>query len=58
MSVINHLRDQVRKMQNYKDQVFVLKAERDHLEIKVNTLTQKMKYLSSPVSAISNEFYI
>lgn len=37
------------KFRDYKEQVVVLKAEREHLENKVKTLTEKVKYLMTPV---------
>lgn len=37
------------KFRDYKEQVVVLQAEREHLENKVKTLTDKVKYLSMPV---------
>ncbi|XP_011143084.1 centrosomal protein of 162 kDa isoform X2 [Harpegnathos saltator] len=46
-AVISHLKEQVEKFRDYKEQVVVLKAEREHLENKVKTLTEKVKGLSS-----------
>lgn len=43
------MKEQVEKFRNYKEQVVVLKAEREHLENKVKTLTEKVKYFSTPV---------
>ncbi|KAK9299591.1 hypothetical protein QLX08_007405 [Tetragonisca angustula] len=48
VAVISHLKQQIEKLRDYKDQVVVLKAERDHLENKVKTLNEKVKYLSTP----------
>ncbi|XP_067212650.1 centrosomal protein of 162 kDa isoform X2 [Linepithema humile] len=47
-AVISHLKEQIEKFRDYKEQVIVLKAERDHLEHKVKTLSEKVKYLSTP----------
>ncbi|XP_011160805.1 centrosomal protein of 162 kDa isoform X2 [Solenopsis invicta] len=47
-AIISHLKEQVEKFRDYKEQVVILKAERDHLENKVKTLTEKIKYLSTP----------
>lgn len=47
--MISHLKEQVEKLRDYKEQVVVLKTEREHLENKVKTLTEKVKYLSTPV---------
>ncbi|XP_020281351.1 centrosomal protein of 162 kDa isoform X3 [Pseudomyrmex gracilis] len=47
-AVISHLKEQIEKLRDYKEQVIVLKAEREHLENKVKTLTEKVKYLSTP----------
>lgn len=48
-AIISHLKEQIEKLRDYKEQVVVLKAEREHLENKVKTLTEKVKYLSTPV---------
>ncbi|CAK9817542.1 Centrosomal protein of 162 kDa [Anthophora quadrimaculata] len=48
VAVISHLKQQIEKMRDYKEQVVVLKAEREHLENKVKTLNEKVKYLSTP----------
>ncbi|OAD54272.1 Protein QN1 like protein [Eufriesea mexicana] len=48
VAVISHLKQQIEKLRDYKEQVVVLKAERDHLENKVKTLNEKVKYLSTP----------
>ncbi|XP_076679671.1 uncharacterized protein LOC143374960 isoform X2 [Andrena cerasifolii] len=48
LAVISHLEQQIEKLRDYKEQVVVLKAERCHLEAKVKTLTEKVKYLASP----------
>ncbi|CAL7941348.1 unnamed protein product [Xylocopa violacea] len=48
MAVISQLKQQIEKLRDYKEQVIVLKAERDHLEEKVKTLNEKVKYLSTP----------
>lgn len=47
--MISQLKEQVEKFRDYKEQVVVLKAEREHLENKVKILTDKVKYLSMPV---------
>lgn len=47
-AIISHLKEQVEKFRDYKEQVVMLKAEREHLESKVRTLTEKVKYLSTP----------
>ncbi|XP_011264198.1 centrosomal protein of 162 kDa isoform X2 [Camponotus floridanus] len=47
-AIISHLKEQIEKFRDYKEQVVVLKAEREHLENKVKTLTEKVKYLSTP----------
>ncbi|XP_071553245.1 uncharacterized protein [Temnothorax nylanderi] len=47
-AIISHLKEQVEKFRDYKEQVIMLKAEREHLENKVKTLTEKVKYLSTP----------
>lgn len=47
--MISHLKQQIEKLRDFKEQVVVLKAERDHLENKVKTLNEKVKYLSTPV---------
>lgn len=44
------MKEQIDKFRDYKEQVIVLKAEREHLENKVKTLNEKVKYLSTPVS--------
>lgn len=38
------------ELRNYREQLVVLKAERDHLENTVKLLNDKIKYLSTPVS--------
>jgi len=43
------LKEQIEKFRDYKEQVVVLRAERDHLENKVKMLSEKVKYLSTPV---------
>ncbi|XP_071869674.1 uncharacterized protein isoform X2 [Bombus fervidus] len=48
VAVISHLKQQIEKLRDYKEQVIVLKAERQHLENKVKTLNEKVKYLSTP----------
>ncbi|XP_047355314.1 centrosomal protein of 162 kDa-like isoform X1 [Vespa velutina] len=48
VAVITHLKEQIDKLRDYKEQVVVLKAEREHLENKVKTLNEKVKYLSTP----------
>ncbi|XP_076293003.1 uncharacterized protein LOC143215099 isoform X2 [Lasioglossum baleicum] len=48
VAVISHLKQQIEKLRDYKEQVVVLKAEREHLENKVKTLNEKVKYLSTP----------
>ncbi|XP_020707089.2 centrosomal protein of 162 kDa-like isoform X2 [Athalia rosae] len=48
MAIISHLKQQIEKLRDYKEQVIVLKTERDHLENKVKTLSEKVKYLSTP----------
>ncbi|XP_017798570.1 PREDICTED: centrosomal protein of 162 kDa-like [Habropoda laboriosa] len=48
VAVISHLKQQIEKMRDYKEQVVVLKAEREHLESKVKSLNEKVKYLSTP----------
>lgn len=50
MAIISHLKQQIEKLRDYKEQVIVLKTERDHLENKVKVLNEKVKYLSTPVS--------
>ena len=52
--MISHLKQQLEKFQDYKEQVIVLKAEREHLESKVRILSEKIKYLSTPV----NNFFL
>ncbi|KAL6443699.1 hypothetical protein ACFW04_001651 [Cataglyphis niger] len=47
-AIISHLKEQIEKFRDYKEQVIVLKAEREHLENKVKMLTEKVKYLSTP----------
>ncbi|XP_014472222.1 PREDICTED: centrosomal protein of 162 kDa-like isoform X2 [Dinoponera quadriceps] len=46
-AIISQLKEQVDKFRDYKEQVVVLKAEREHLENKVKTLTEKVKEPSS-----------
>ncbi|XP_031832636.1 uncharacterized protein LOC116426984 isoform X2 [Nomia melanderi] len=48
VAVISHLKQQIEKLRDYKEQVVVLKAEREHLENKVKTLNEKVNYLSTP----------
>ncbi|KAG7210091.1 hypothetical protein KM043_011661 [Ampulex compressa] len=48
VAMISHLKEQIEKLRDYKEQVVVLKAEREHLEHKVKTLSEKVKYLSTP----------
>ncbi|KAK2588952.1 hypothetical protein KPH14_001807 [Odynerus spinipes] len=48
VAIIAHLKEQIEKLRDYKEQVVVLKAEREHLENKVKTLNEKVKYLSTP----------
>ncbi|XP_043252093.1 centrosomal protein of 162 kDa [Colletes gigas] len=48
VAVISHLKQQIEKLRDYKEQVVVLKVEREHLENKVKTLNEKIKYLSTP----------
>ena len=50
MVMISHLKQQIEKLEDYKEQVIILKAERDHLEGKNRVLNEKVKYLSTPVS--------
>jgi hypothetical protein len=50
MVMISHLQQQIETLQDYKEQVIILKAERDHLEGKNRILNEKVKYLSTPVS--------
>ncbi|XP_070166662.1 centrosomal protein of 162 kDa isoform X2 [Polyergus mexicanus] len=47
-AIISRLKEQIEKFRDYKEQVIVLKAEREHLENKVRTLTEKVKYLTTP----------
>ncbi|KYM98619.1 PREDICTED: centrosomal protein of 162 kDa [Cyphomyrmex costatus] len=47
-AIISHLKEQVEKFRDYKEQVIILKTEREHLENKVKSLTEKVKYLSTP----------
>uniref|UniRef100_A0A0C9REV8 Centrosomal protein of 162 kDa n=1 Tax=Fopius arisanus TaxID=64838 RepID=A0A0C9REV8_9HYME len=47
-AIIAHLKEQIDKLQDYKEQVIVLKVEREHLENKVKILNEKVKYLSTP----------
>ncbi|XP_011861676.1 PREDICTED: centrosomal protein of 162 kDa isoform X2 [Vollenhovia emeryi] len=47
-AIISHLKEQMEKFRDYKEQVVMLKAEREHLENRVRTLTEKVKYLSTP----------
>ncbi|XP_015598780.1 centrosomal protein of 162 kDa isoform X2 [Cephus cinctus] len=48
VAIISHLKQQIEKLRDNKEQVIVLKAEREHLENKVKTLNEKVKYLSTP----------
>ncbi|XP_015114887.1 centrosomal protein of 162 kDa [Diachasma alloeum] len=48
IAIISHLKEQIDKLQDYKEQVIVLKVEREHLESKVKILNEKVKYLSTP----------
>lgn len=48
-AIISRLKEQIEKFRDYKEQVVVLKAEREHLENKVKTLTEQVKYLTTPV---------
>ncbi|XP_034191791.2 uncharacterized protein LOC117609496 isoform X1 [Osmia lignaria lignaria] len=48
LAVISHLKQQIEKLKDCKEQMVVLKAERDHLENRVKTLNEKVKYLSTP----------
>ncbi|XP_053974720.1 centrosomal protein of 162 kDa-like isoform X2 [Hylaeus volcanicus] len=48
VAVISHLKQQIEKLRDYKEQVVVLKVEREHLENKVKTLNEKVKYLTTP----------
>ncbi|XP_076621791.1 uncharacterized protein LOC143342135 isoform X2 [Colletes latitarsis] len=48
VAVISHLKQQIEKLRDYKEQVVILKVEREHLENKVKTLNEKIKYLSTP----------
>ncbi|KZC05810.1 PREDICTED: centrosomal protein of 162 kDa [Dufourea novaeangliae] len=48
VAVISHLKQQIEKLRDYKEQVVVLKAEREHLENKVKALNERVKYLSTP----------
>nr|XP_033186727.1 centrosomal protein of 162 kDa-like isoform X3 [Bombus vancouverensis nearcticus] len=41
VAVISHLKQQIEKLRDYKEQVIVLQAERQHLETKVKTLNEK-----------------
>ncbi|OXU25926.1 hypothetical protein TSAR_011831 [Trichomalopsis sarcophagae] len=50
MAMISHLKQQIEKLQDFKEQVIILKAERDHLESKNRILNEKVKYLSTPSS--------
>ncbi|XP_057320431.1 centrosomal protein of 162 kDa [Microplitis mediator] len=48
VAVIGHLKEQIESLKDYKEQVLVLKVEREHLENKVKVLNEKVKYLSTP----------
>ncbi|XP_014222784.1 centrosomal protein of 162 kDa [Trichogramma pretiosum] len=48
ISMIQHMKQQIDKLQDYKEQCIILKAERDHLEGKNRVLNDKIKYLSTP----------
>ncbi|KAK0076053.1 hypothetical protein PV325_005952 [Microctonus aethiopoides] len=48
VAVISHLKQQIEKLRDYKEQVIVLKVEREHLENKVKMLNEKVKYLVTP----------
>ncbi|XP_014218143.1 centrosomal protein of 162 kDa [Copidosoma floridanum] len=50
MAMISHLKQQIEKLQDYKEQIIILKAERDHLESKNRQLNDKVQYLSTPSS--------
>lgn len=52
MAMISHLKQQIDKLQDYEEQVIILKAEREHLEGKNRMLNEKVKYLSTPVSIL------
>lgn len=47
-SIISHLKSQMEKLRDHKEQVVVLKVEREHLENKVKILNEKIKYLTTP----------
>ncbi|KAK0157028.1 hypothetical protein PV328_011993 [Microctonus aethiopoides] len=47
-AVISHLKQRIEKLRDYKEQVIVLKVEREHLENKVKMLNEKVKYLVTP----------
>ncbi|CAG5092142.1 Similar to CEP162: Centrosomal protein of 162 kDa (Homo sapiens) [Cotesia congregata] len=47
-AVIGRLKEQIEELKDYKEQVLVLKVEREHLENKVKVLNEKVKYLSTP----------
>ncbi|KAF7995638.1 hypothetical protein HCN44_006745 [Aphidius gifuensis] len=47
-SIISHLKGQIEKLRDYKEQVVVLKVEREHLENKIKILSEKNKYLTTP----------
>ncbi|XP_043279264.1 centrosomal protein of 162 kDa [Venturia canescens] len=48
VAIITHLKQQIEKLRDYKEQVVVLKVEREHLENKVKILNEKVKYLTTP----------
>ncbi|XP_034951847.1 centrosomal protein of 162 kDa [Chelonus insularis] len=48
MALISHLKQQIESLKDYKEQVLVLKVEREHLENKVKILNEKVRYLSTP----------
>lgn len=47
-SIISHLKGQIEKLRDHKEQVVVLKVEREHLENKIKILSEKNKCLTTP----------
>ncbi|XP_076182406.1 uncharacterized protein LOC143154306 isoform X2 [Ptiloglossa arizonensis] len=48
VAVISHLKQQIEKLKDYKEEVVMLKVEREDLENKVKTLNEKVQYLQTP----------
>ncbi|KAG8286608.1 hypothetical protein J6590_055281 [Homalodisca vitripennis] len=54
--VITHLKNRLKQMEELKNEVTLLRAERDHLEESLSAVNQKMCYLQNAQSPESNQY--